>query len=136
MTTGNLSINEIVEENTRRYKALCADYDPVTGEDAPLKRVELHISDFAIPVQYIPEKMMRVKLIRLLSRYGSIRRLLKEHPFNERHSALDIERQIRRIRHKYDFCFWAYFQIHIIDKTGNGEIRFKLNYAQIKIFEQ
>lgn len=136
MTTENLSINEIVEENTRRYKALCADYDPVTGKDAPLERVELHISDFAIPVQYIPEKMMRVKLIQLLSKYGSIKRLLKEHPFKERHSALDIERQIRRIRHKYDFCFWSYFQIHIIDKTGNGEIRFKLNYAQIIVFLQ
>lgn len=136
MTAEELLIDDLVSENSRRYKDLTADYDPVTGRDAPSfeGRTELRISDFPIPVQYVPEKMMKVKLIRKIARYGSISRFLKEYPLKEEHSFLEVERKIREIRHKYDFCFWAYFQIHIIDKTGHGEIRLKLNYAQIKVF--
>ena len=136
MTSEELLINDLISENKVRYQRLLADYDPITGHGAPAfeGRTELCISDFPIPVQYVPQQMMKVKLIRKLAKYGSISRFLKEYPLNQEYTFLDIERKIREIRHKYDFCFWAYFQIHIIDKTGYGEIRFKLNYAQIKVF--
>ncbi len=40
--------------------------------------------------------------------------------------------ELRRVRHKYDFLFWAYFCIQIKFKTG-GRDRFKLNYPQLLV---
>lgn len=134
--TSKHTIDKLVAENARRYKKLLAEYDPVSGKDAPGERMRLELSDFAIPVQYIPAEMMKVKLIKLLSKFGSINEFLKGYPLKNNYTHFDIERKLRQIRHKYDFVFWAYFQIHIIDKEGRGEIRFRLNYAQIQVLNE
>ena len=62
----------IIEENEKRLRHLMADYDPVTGEglDAFLgeERIRLEISDFPIPVQWVPKEMMENKLVKARSR--------------------------------------------------------------------
>ena len=62
----------IIEENERRLERLRAEYDPVTGEGVAeltgLKRVKLKISDFAIPVQWVPPEMLENKMIKHLRR--------------------------------------------------------------------
>lgn len=132
-------IDLIVEQNRERWELLQANYDPVTGRglDKLLdeKRVELRIRDFAIPVQYVPEDMMKVRLVRQIVKYGSIHRFLQSYPFsNAIPTEEDIEDELRRIRHKYDYCHWAFFCIHIDSKIA-GRIRFKLNYAQLQVLK-
>ena len=134
MTTKEQLINSLLEENERRWVILNADYDPITGKNAPDKRVELRIKDFALPVQYVPEPMMKNAFVNEIVKAGSIKEFLKQHPNDpliKTHH--DVERELRRIRHKYDFLFWAYFCIRIKAKLG-GRIRFKLNKAQQDTF--
>lgn len=136
MTADERLVNSILAENERRWITLKADYNPVTGENAPLERIRLEIPDYAIPVQMVPADMMKNAFVAELKKCGSIENLLKKHPddplIRTRH---DVELQLRRIRHKYDFLFWAYFCIIIKAKKG-GKMRFKLNRAQLIVFEK
>lgn len=127
--------NQIIAENEARWQRLRAEYDPMTGEGLSEllgeKRVLLKIKDFAIPEQWVPEEMMENKLIKELAKAGSIEKYIETK--NWKYGVpdfIEIERRIRRIRHKYDFCFWAFFCIKIKAKKG-GRIRFKLNYPQL-----
>ncbi len=130
-------IDSILAENAKRWEKLQADYNPVTGEGlAELlgeKRVKLEISDFAIPVQWVPEEMMANKLVKQVAKAGSIDKYIATKKWKQRIPTFhEIEIRLRRIRHKYDFCHWAYFCIKIDAKLG-GRIRFKLNYAQLQV---
>lgn len=125
---------DIIEENNRRTKMLRAEFDPITGKDAPCDRVLLHIPDFALKDQWVPKEMMENSLIKNILKYGSIKKFINEHPFEYSHPDYhEVELMLRRLRHKYDFIHWAYMCIRIKAKTG-GRVRFKLNYAQIKVF--
>ena len=131
--------NVIVEENKRRRSRLAAEYDPITGKglDALLgeRRVLLSIPDFAIPEQWVPEAVVKNPLIKAIVKSGSIDSYIATHKWKTAVPAhIDIERRIRRIRHKHDFCFWAYFCIKITAKTG-GRIRFKLNLPQLIVLK-
>lgn len=126
----------IIEENEKRIKHLQADYDPVTGEglDELLgeKRVRLEISDFAIPIQYVPKEMMENKLVKDVAKAGSIEAYIAKKKWKYGvPDHLEIERRIRRIRHKHDFCHWAYFCIWIKHKKLKKRVRFKLNLPQL-----
>ena len=126
-------VNSILATNDKRWETLRADYDPVTGKGAPGEREELRISDFAIPVQYVPKKMMRNAFVSELAKCGSIEKFLAEHPDDpEIRTPHDVEIVLRRLRHKYDYTFWAFFCFPIIAKTGK-DINFKLNYPQLEV---
>lgn len=127
---------QIIEENEKRLKHLQADYDPVTGEGlAELlgeERVRLEIPDFDIPVQYVPKEMMQNKLIKEVAKAGSIEAYIEKKDWKYGiPDHLEIERRIRRIRHKHDFCHWAYFCIWIKHKKLKKRVRFKLNLPQL-----
>lgn len=133
-------IDSILAENAKRWEKLQADYNPVTGEGlAELlgeKRVKLEISDFAIPVQWVPEEMMANKLVKQVAKAGSIEKYIATKKWKLRIPTFhEIEIRLRRIRHKYDFCHWAFFCIRITAKVG-GRIRFKLNYPQLIVLKQ
>ena len=132
--------NSILAENERRWERLRADYDPVTGKGlAELleeKRVLLKIPDFAVPEQWVPVEMTENRLIKKIVKAGSIANYIERTDW--RYGAptfLDVERKIRRIRHKYDFCCWAFFCIKITAKLG-GIIRFKLNLPQLMVLKE
>ena len=127
----------MLAENERRWEKLRADYDPVTGrgvaELTGLERVKLCIPDFAIPEQWVPPSMMANKLIKEVVKAGSIAEYLKIKKWKYgAPSTIEIERRIRRIRHKYDFIFWAYFCIFIRHKTLKKRVRFVLNWPQLQ----
>ena len=129
---------QILEENEKRWKRLRAEYDPVTGEGVEEltgnKRVKLEIPDFAIPVQYVPERMLENELVKGIVEAGGIKKYIKSHTWEtSTPTPLDIERELRRIRHKYDFTFWAYFCIRIKHKTAKRRIRFTLNLPQLVV---
>ena len=128
--------NQIILENEKRWERLRAAYDPVTGQglEALLgqKRVKLEISDFAVPEQWVPEEMLGNKMVKEIAKAGSIEKYIKRRKWKYGEpTQLDIERRLRRIRHKYDFCFWAYFCIWIKNKKLKKRTRFKLNLPQL-----
>ena len=129
---------EFIAENEKRWKRLRAEYDPVTGEGVSeltgLKRVRLEIPDFAIPVQWVPESMMKNKLVKEIRKAGSIEEYIATK--NWKYGApdrLEVERRLRRIRHKHDFVHWAYFCIWIKHKTAKKRVRFVLNLPQLTV---
>ena len=127
---------QILQENEKRWKRLRAEYDPVTGEGIEEltgnKRVKLEIPDFAIPVQYVPERMMENELVKGIVEAGGIKKYIKSRTWETKApTPFDIERELRRIRHKYDFAHWAFFCIRIKHKTAKRRIRFKLNLPQL-----
>ena len=134
------AINSILEENLVRRKKLKADYNPITGEGAPceepwMQRTWLEIPDFSVPRQFVPVEMLEVPLIKNILHYGSIEAFREKYPWTEGgdFSHERVEKEIIKLREKFDFLFWAYFEIHIDDKEGRGVIPFKLNYAQLVV---
>ena len=126
---------DILIENEARLKKLRAEYDPVSGEGLGAllgeERAPLKIRDFPIRKQWVPAEMMNVELVKGIAEAGSIKRYIRSRKWETATpSAEDIEKQLRRIRHKYDFCFWAFFCITIDAKLG-GRVRFRLNYPQL-----
>lgn len=129
----------MVEENLKRWELLQANYDPITGEGLSellgSKYVKCDIPDFAIRNMLVPEAFIKVKLIKQIVKAGGIQKFIDSHKWKgERPTFKRIVNQIRKIRHKHDFCNWAYECIHIDAKLG-GRIRFKLNYAQIQVLK-
>lgn len=130
--------SEFIAENEKRWKRLRAEYNPVTGEGIAeltgLKRAKLVIPDFAIPVQWVPQSMMENKCIREIVKYGSIDEYIKKKQWKYgAPDKLEVERRIRRIRHKHDFVHWAYFCIWIKHKTAKKRVRFTLNLPQLQV---
>lgn len=130
------TIREILAENEKRLERLEARYDPVTGEGlAELlgeKRVRLEIPDFAIPVQWVPEEMMGNKMVREVAKAGSIEKYIATKKWKYGAPGREeVERRLRRIRHKHDFCHWAYFCIRIKHKKLRKRVRFTLNLPQL-----
>lgn len=128
------AIEGIIAENKIRYKRLKADFNPITGQDGPGERVLLELPDFQIPKQWIPTEMLESRLIKELKDAGSISKFILSHKWegNAYPSVDAVGREIIKLREKYDFAFWAYFEIKIDDKQGAGQIPFKLNFAQIQ----
>lgn len=127
---------QFLAENEKRWERLRAEYDPVTGEGVENwtgnKRYKLVISDYAIPEQWVPKGMMENKLIKEVAKAGSIEKYITTKKWKgEAPDAHEIERRIRRIRHKHDFVHWAYFCIWIKHKTKKKRVRFVLNLSQL-----
>lgn len=130
-------IQAIVAENNRRNAAILAKFNPITGEGSIGKRVKLEIEDFPLQVQYIPERMMRVPLVRQLAEAGTIDQFLfrlgAEITEEERQKVIE---QYVRIRCRHDFPFWAALYVFIKQKGGGEDIHFRLNRPQRKLIAQ
>lgn len=129
----------IIAENEKRWKRLRADYDPVTGaglaELTGLKMVLLKISDYAVPEQWVFPAMLENPFIKELAKAGSIAKYIEKHKWKyDAPTPLEIERRIRRVRHKYDFVYWAFSCIKIRHKKLKRRVRFRLNLPQIEAF--
>ena len=135
-----IAVLDIIAENQRRCAMYAAHYDAITGQGLPElldeERSQLRIPDFAVPVQYVPKRMMKVKLIRNIVRAGGIQKFIDRHKWKSEDipTFQEIEDELRRIRHKYDFCNWAFECIKIDFKLG-GRGRFRLNYAQLQVLK-
>lgn len=137
-----MNITEILLENTRRLNRFDPEFNPLTGFHSIGKRTKIHIPDFPIPTQWIPEPMLSVPLVRLLLQKGSLKQFVaSEFPDQapEEASAAVID-SFTRLRCRHDFPFWAYVFTRILSKyPGEGEIPFRLSYPQrklISLFEE
>ena len=66
-------------ENERRNAIVYAKFNPITGEGSVGKRVKCTISDFPIHTQWLPERIMKVPLVRQLIEAGSISKFLTDY---------------------------------------------------------
>ena len=128
-------VDEILAENAKRMKALRAEFDPITGQDAPGERFLLVIPDFPISVQYAPNEMYDIPLVQNIVKAGSIKKYLKTtsdyEGCEDKPEVDDIVRALFCLRFAHDFSFWAYYEIRIEDKETGEMVPFKLNNPQI-----
>lgn len=131
-----LAVYNILMENKRRNAVMTAYFNPVTGEDSILERTKVEIKDFPIPVQYLPNDMLQVPLVKGIVKYGSMREYAKHEldikDFDDA-TRLKFIDEFVRIRYRYDFCFWCAVLVYIKKKGGGDDIRFVLNRSQRRL---
>ena len=127
----------IIRENERRNAEVKCKFNPITGEGSVGERIKVSISDFPLPVQYLPVRMLDVPLVRRLVQSSSLCLFLlsigADDTPSERHKVVD---QFLRIRIRHDFHFWAAYCVYIKAKGGGEDILFRLNRPQRKLVSQ
>lgn len=132
MTTTMTDIEKILTENDRRNDAMFSTFNPVTGEGSIGERVKVAISDFVIPIQWLPIEMLSIKFVRKLVEAGSIdkflSKVLKVVPNETDHAK--VSEKLIRLRYKHDFPFWAATLAWIKNKGGGDDVLFVLTHPQ------
>ena len=75
-------IAALLTENDRRNEIMYAHFDPITGEGSVGERVRVSVSDFAVPIQWLPVEMMDIPFVKKLVKAGSISRFLSDVPLS------------------------------------------------------
>ncbi len=128
-----LHVRAILKENDKRQAVIHAVFNPITGEGSIGKRVKISISDFPLSVQWLPQSMMNVPLVKLIVKHGSIIKFLREEMNMEKPSSSDTHKvveQFVRLRFRYDFAFWAAVLVYIKNKGGGEDVLFRLTRPQ------
>lgn len=128
-------ILEILEENTARNAAMHAPFNPITGKGSIGERVRFELPDFALPVQYIPNTMVNVRLMVQLKKAKTIKGFIEKFlgvEYSEENHAV-VEEEIIRLRMKHDFPFWAASFVYIKNKGGGEDVLFRLTPPQRRI---
>ena len=121
----------ILAENARRLDLINRPFDPVSGKNSIGSRIPLHLPDYILPMQYIPESMLADPLVKLLLDTGSIAKaasLMNQDPE-------EMAEELLRLRFRHDFPFWASTCVYIKRKGGGSDTRFFLNPPQRKLVE-
>ena len=143
------AVGRILKENAKRNAEKHAVFNPITGEGSTFasERVRVEISDFPMPVMYLPKEMMGVPMVRLLVKEKTIERFFDRHvapayakkgihyEYGEDEKQKIIE-QFVRIRIKHDYPFWAAFLVYIKNKGGGEDVLFRLNRPQRRLVER
>ena len=103
-----MDVNEILEENVRRNRALTDIYDPATGRGCTGERVRLLTPDGVI---FAPAAMMT------------------DSKWRDDLSGLALD----RLRCRYDFEFWAWRCARIRHKITGADVEFVLNRPQRRL---
>lgn len=134
MTTNMIDteIARLLAENDRRNEVMFAHFDPVTGEGSIGERVRVCISDFAIPVQWLPVEMMKIQMVKKLVKAGSIDKFLSSvlHVEPNDDDYIKVSRKLIRLRFKHDFPFWTATLVYIHNKDAGKDVLFRLWYPQ------
>lgn len=128
------TVKDVLAENARRLKFINSPFNPLTGVGSVGKRVKLAISDFPIPVQFIPPSMLEVPMVRQLAKVGSIEKFITDclHADYDDDNRQKVIDQFVRIRSRHDFPFWAAFFVYIKNKGGGDDVLFRLTRPQRK----
>lgn len=128
------TVQDMLAEDARREAERAAPFNPVTGVGSVGRRVGLHLPDFGLPDQQIPESMAGAKLVKGLRKAGSIGAYARA-TFGTDGAA--VEEKVRdalvRLRCRHDFPFWAALWVMIKNKGGGEDVHFRLNAPQRKL---
>lgn len=135
------AVRDIIEENKRRNEEVYARFDPISGLGSTGRRIKVVIDDFPVRVQYLPEEMMKVPLVKIILECGTIEAFLEslgvsaddEEYGDNRLKAIE---QIVRLRCRYDFPFWAAMFVYIKNKGGGEDVLFCLTRPQRRFVER
>lgn len=131
-STTDIEIAKILTENDHRNEVIFPVFDPVTGEGSIGERIRVSISDFAIPVQWLPVDMMNIPLVKQVVSAGSIEAFLSKclhiEPTEEDYTK--VSRAFIRLRYKHDFAFWAATLVKVHNKDAGSDVLFRLWYPQ------
>ena len=126
------AVRNILMENDRRNEVMYAPFNPVTGEGSIGERIRVSVSDFAIPVQWLPVEMMNIPFVSKLVKAGSIDRFLSDvihvEPNDVDHAK--VAEKFIRLRYRYDFPFWTATLVWIHNKDAGSDVLFRLRYPQ------
>lgn len=125
-------------ENGIRIAAILAKFNPITGEGSIGERTKIGISDFSLPVQYVPKQMLRVPLVKKLIKSESIEAFYLQE-FGDGFCQEEKEKiisQFIRLRIRFDFPFWAALLAYIKNKEGGEDVHFRLNRPQRKLIKR
>jgi len=134
------AVDDILRINDERNAVIDAPFNPITGQGSIGKRVPLELSDFSIPVQWVPETMLRVPFIKKLKRAGSIKTFIENTlkvPYDDESRDTVIKAFVKE-RTKHDFPFWAALYVYIKNKGGGDDVLFNLTIPQrdiVALFE-
>ena len=126
------AIADILAENDRRKAAISAKFNPVTGDGSIGKRTLLSIPDCPLPLQWVPDSMMRVPLVKKIVKAKTIEKFI-ESIGGAPDDREKVIKQLVRVRMRHDFPFWAAVYVFIKQKGGGEDIRFRLNHPQRKL---
>ena len=132
INTTDTEIARLLNENDRRNSVMFAHFDPITGEGSIGERVRVCISDFAIPVQWLPVEMMDIPMVEKLVKAGSIDKFLTSvlGVTSNEIDYVKVSRKLIRLRFKHDFPFWAATLVYIHNKKAGKDVLFRLYYPQ------
>ena len=130
-------IIDLLRENDRRNEIIYAKFDPISGEGSVGERVRVEIPDFVIPVQWLPETMMKIEFVKRLIEAGSIKRFLSDFLGVEPNSsdASKVSTQLIRLRYRHDFPFWCATLVKVKKKGGGDDVLFRLWHPQRRLVE-
>lgn len=130
----NKTIRDILTENDRRNAAARRRFNPITGEGSILERRRVEIEGFPLPVQWLPEPMLREPFVRELLAAGSLNAFFRQMAdTDDDPTEADTEYIVKsfvRIRCRHDFPFWAALYVYIKAKGGGEDVLFRLNRPQ------
>lgn len=133
------AVREIVGENRRRKAEIDAPFNPVTGYGSVGGRVRVCIGDFPIRIQYLPERMAGIPLVRRIVECGTVEAFVREIGGRKEDYAgdrLKVIRQFVRLRCRHDFPFWAATFVYIKNKGGGEDVLFRLSRPQRRFVEE
>lgn len=132
MTDSTTAINKILTENDRRNEIMFAPCDYLTGEGSIGERVRVTVSDFVLPVQWLPVDMMNIPFVRKLVSAGSIDAFLADVLHVEPNDVdyHKVSEKFIRLRYRHDFAFWAASLVWIHNKDAGADVLFRLRYPQ------
>lgn len=122
-------VEHLLAVDDDRMKVRRRMVNPVTGFNSIGERFVCRLSDFIIPVQYLPNEMLKFPLVRRLIECGSFERAVRRD--DEVPEALMAE--FLRLRFMCDFPFWAAVAVRIKRKGGGEDVNFVLNPPQRKL---
>lgn len=139
--SGSCNVERMKRIDEKRFRKLMKRYNPLTGQDAPGKRVQVIIGDYMegkelyVPLQAFDDPFF-CALINCRTLSGYIDTYLSEDSYED---ALEsVMRRLEWVRCKCDFYYFAYAYARIKDKDGGPDIPFYLRPAQrklVKVFE-
>lgn len=126
----------LIVTNMARMRMLFDTYNPITGKNAPGRRVRVVIKDYLNgQEQWVPVEMFRSRFFRVLVNSGSFEAYIRKYMAgdNPERARKAVLRRYLRLRCKHDFYFFAGAYARIKNKEGGGDINFYLRPAQVKL---
>lgn len=137
MIEKEISLTELLREDTRRMDKMKAPFNPLTGEGSVGARVHIYVEGLTPEHQWIPEEMMEIPMVKHLVSSGSLREFLRFTGAGDEEGEDSLEGARDwwvRLRCRYDFPFWAALLVYVKNKDPEGEpeVLFRLTWPQRK----